>query len=187
MNGSRRGWLIGALLAAGGLQASGHELQENRLTLVQRDGRHLSLTFHLDVAALLPRALLPRSAAPAALLALVAMQPDEFRQRLLQLQGHIERGTRLTAGGRELVPTNWQWPEAARVQGLLRQRGMQAVVAPADHAHDSLVEVRADCVSERDLTTLAVRLPPELQRVLVVAYRPRQTWLAPGDSATVKF
>lgn len=187
MNGSRRRWLLGALLAGGGFHASGHELQDNRLTIVQRDGRHLALTFHLDMAALLPRALLPQTAAPEAWLALAAMKPDDFRQRLLQLQGRVERGTRLSADGRGLVPTNWQWPDAARVQALLQQRGMQAVVAPADHAHDSLVEVRAECLAERDVATLAVRLPPELQRVLVVAYRPRQTWLAPGETATVKF
>lgn len=187
MNPSRRRCLRAALLAPWGRTAFAHELQENRLTIVQRDGRHISLSFHLDIAGVLQRVWLPQATVPAAVLSLAAMKPDDFRQRLLQVQGRVERGTWLAAGGRDLALTNWQWPDAARVQALLQQRGMQAVVTPQDHAHDGAVEVRAEAVSEREAGELKVRLPTELQRVLVVCYKPRQGWVAPGEIATLKF
>ena len=90
----------------------------------------------------------------------------------------------MSSARRRIAVTNWRWPDADRVQAMLRERAMQAVVAPGDHAHAAPVEIHAEFTSTDDIGSLAIRLPEELQRVLVVSYRPSQRWVEANKRST---
>ena len=65
---------------------------------------------------------------------------------------------------------------------------MRAVVAPGDHEHEAPTEIQAELVALGPIGQLALKLPDELQAVLVVSYRPVQAWAKPGAPAlTVEF
>jgi hypothetical protein len=79
---------------------------------------------------------------------------------------------------------SWKWPNADRVQAMLRERAMQAVVAPGDHAHQKPTEIHAEVTATEAIGSVTLRLPEEFQRVLVVSYRPSQTWIEPRKEST---
>lgn len=174
-------------LAATG--AIAHELQANRLTMVLRERNHLSLTFYVDFGDALHRILAPKRPFQEFVLVHAAMKPQDFEKELLRAQVKIQAETRLTpADGRDVAITQWTWPEPARVQAALQERAMQAVVAPADHAHGAPAEIRAEAAAARDIDALAVRLPEAFGQVLIVSYRPAQAWAAPGAApVTIRF
>jgi hypothetical protein len=176
---------VSVLLCMLAANSGAHELEANRLTLVLRDRNHLSLTFFIDYTEALHRALSPRRPFHEFVLVYSAMKPEDLRAELLRAQARFQADTRLTlAAGKPVAVTNWRWPDADRVQAMLRERAMQAVVAPGDHAHAAPVEIHAEVTSTDDIGSLAIRLPEELQRVLVVSYRPSQRWVEANKRST---
>lgn len=161
--------------------ACAHEIDGNRLTLVLRDARHLVATFYMGYGSVLHRTLAPRQPVAEFLAAAAAMEPERFAQAQVGAHGMLERATRLLApAGRRLELRNWAWPDAARAQTQLRERLMQSLVAPQDHAHEAVTEVRAEASAPFDVNRLSVELPEALQPVLVVSYRPHQAWTTPA-------
>ena len=157
-----------------------HELAANRLTVVQRDGRHLSLTLFVDLPQALHRALAPATGYREFVLAHAAMSPDELAAALRPALSRFDAGTRLTlSAGRPAPGVRWRWPPAAQVRAALQQQAMGLVVAPAGHAHVEPAQVHADWQSDADITALALQLPAEFGDVLVVSYRPAQAWARP--------
>jgi hypothetical protein len=61
---------------------------------------------------------------------------------------------------------------------------MAALVAPADHSHQEPVEIRAEATARQPIAAIDVRLPPEMQDVLVVSYRPNQVLARPRTGVT---
>lgn len=114
------------------------------------------------------------------------LPPGAFKAVLLQAAGRLQAEMRVTtAKGTALAFERWTWPDATRVQAALRERLMEAVVAPGEHAHSQPLEVRAGLHSAQPVPALRVKFAPALGRVLVVSYRPRQVWfdarrLSPG-------
>lgn len=158
-----------------------HELSDNRATIVLRDESHLTVTLHVTYPDLLFRMLAPAKGFGPFLLEYSTMEPARFLQELLRAQALVERGTRLYGeDGRPLTLTHWAWPDPAAAQALIRERVMQESVDPAG-AHGGLVEVRAEAMASHTLRSLSIQFPAGMQRVLVVAYRPTQTWVAPGE------
>ena len=174
--------------------AGAHELADNRATLVLRDGRHLTMTLYIAWAEALHAALAPKRP-PAEFLAIYsAMKPEDLQKQLSRAQAGFQAATRLyLAEGPELSLSNWVWPDAKQVQDLLRQRMMQAMVDPGNggsggHSHEEPVEIRADAVAPREITSVRVRVPEEFRNVLVVAYRPSQLWVEPRTlSPAIRF
>jgi hypothetical protein len=179
--------LLGLLLAAAGSPA--HDLQDNRATLVLRDGNHLSVSLYLAYADALHAALAPQRPVDEFLVAYSAMKPELMRKELLRAQAKFQSATRLyLASGRELALTNWIWPDAGQVQAMLQRRIMQAMVDPAGHAHEEPLEVHADANSPEEITAVRVQFPEEFQKVLVVSYRPKQQWVEPKSwSPAIRF
>lgn len=165
--------------------AFAHELPASRLTLVLRDRNHLSLTFFIDYTDALHRALAPQRPFPEFVLMASSMKPHDLQKELLRAQARFETNTRLTltAGGQATIK-NWKWPDADRVQAMLRERAMQVVVAPGDHAHQEPTEIHAEVTATEAIGSVTLRLPEEFQRVLVVSYRPRQTWIESNKEST---
>ena len=173
-----------------------HELPANRLTLVMRDATHVSLTFYIDYPSALHRALAPQQTLQQFELMASAMPPAEFQKALLKAQAKFSAGTQLTlrrknksaAEATPLTVTHWQWPDAKSAQVLLRQRAMHSLVGAAEHPMETPFEIRAEATSTGAITSLEVRLPEEMSKVLVVSYRPQQVWFEPSRAGVlVKF
>jgi hypothetical protein len=171
-----------ALVAAlGSSPAPAHELQAQRATLVQREDQHLSLTFQMRFGELLHHVLAPQQPLQAFLLMHAAMPPQELARALQAVQRRIESGTRLTrSDGSALALGSWRWPAVDRVQAALQQLSMQAIVAPAEHGHEEPLEVQAEARARARIDAVRLQLPPELQPMLVVWYRPQQAWSRAG-------
>lgn len=174
--------VIGAallMLAAGG-SVRAHELLENRATLVQREATFVSMTLYIDLPEALHRALAPQRSFEAFAVTHANLPLDAFKTVLMPALIRMQSETHVTTGkGRVLAVERWLWPEPARVQASLRERLMEAVLAPGDHAHVVPLEVRAELRSGKPITSLRVQFTPALGRVMVVSYRPRQVWVEP--------
>ena len=179
--------LLMALLAAMA-SAHAHELPDNRVTLVLRDATHLSLTGLIDYPAALNQALAPQQSAQEFAVRCAAMTPAEFQQGLNRAHDKFKAGILLTLpSGEALTFTHWRWPEAAGVQARLRERAMRAVVGgpEAGHLHEPPLEIHAEASAAQPLAAVRTRLPREFGPVLLVSYRPHQTWLEPQGAAVL--
>lgn len=158
--------------------AGAHELQENRATLVQRDNTLVAMTLYLDCPQALHRSLAPQSTFVAFAAAHANLPPDAFKTVWLRAQSRLQTEIRATRpSGQALVFQRWAWPEPAQVQTTLRERLMEAMVAPGEHSHVPPLEVRAELVTAQALTALRMEFPSALGRVLVMSYRPKQVWV----------
>lgn len=171
--------LLSLLVFAAGL-AGAHDLEENRATLVLRDGTHVSLALYLNYSEALHQALLPQRDFGAFLLTYSAMKAEDLEKELLRAQILFESGLQIRPKGSaaSLRFKGWMWPDAKTVRSLLQREVMQAMVD--GHAHQAPVEIRAEAVSGNEIKSLTVRLPREFQKVLVVSYRPSQAWADPA-------
>lgn len=187
--GGRKAAWIALLALAAFNPARAHDLQENRATLVLRDGGHLSLTLYIAYADALRAVLAPQRPAEEFLMVYSAMKPELLQKELVRAQTKFQSSTRLyLASGRELALTNWAWPDARQVQAALQQRIMQAMVDPAGHAHDEPLEIHAEANSREEIMAVRVQFPEEFQKVLVVSYRPNQIEVDPKTwSPAIRF
>jgi len=161
--------------------APAHELPENRATLVLRDNNHLTLALYVGFPELLFQTLGSGKAFGPFLLEYSTMAPERFVTELRRAQEAVERGTRVfVQDGRELALERWSWPGATTAQALLRERVMRETVGGGDDHHGEPMEIRAEAVATRKVHSVSIEFPAILRRVLVVAYRPTQTWVDAG-------
>jgi hypothetical protein len=168
--------------------AAAHDLEENRATLVLRDRTHLSLTLYLNYTEALHKALLPQREYGAFLLIYSAMKLEDLQKELVRAQSRFQSELQLHSkgSGEKLRLTGWTWPDEKTVQSLLQHQVMQAMVD--GHVHETPVEIRAETVATGEITSVALRLPTEFPKVLVVSYRPNQVWVDPASpSPEIKF
>ena len=169
--------------------AVAHELEDNRATLVLRDKTHLSVTLFIAYTEALHLALAPQRPYTAFLVVYSSMKPEDLQKELHKAQAKFQSDTRLHfPQGGEAALTNWGWPDAQKVQTLLRERVMQAMVDPNGHSHETPVEIHADANAKQEVTSARIQFPEEFRKVLVVAFRPTQLWVEPKSvSAEIKF
>ncbi len=162
-----------------------HELAENRATMVLRDQNHVAITLYLNYSEVLHRTLAPAQSFAEFVLAFSALPPEQFAAQLTKAQTRLQSQIKvLPRPATEASMRRWMWPAATRVQALLRDRAMQMLAAPNDHAHEPPLEVRVELLTTGRVSAVSAVFPPEFRRVLVVSYRPKQTWAEPGDAAT---
>ena len=143
------------------------------------------MTLHINYVDALHRAIAPRLSTSEFLTRYSAMSLATLRAQLTSVQRQFQLATRLTIDARTpLVLSDWRWPAAEQVQGIIRQSVMQAVVAPNDHVTEPQSAIHAEAVGARTITGVDIRLPREFLRVLVVSYRPTQVWANPEGPAT---
>lgn len=173
--------LLCVLLTLAGVGTAGaHGLAENRATLVLRDQNHVSMTLFITFSEALHRALAPEHSFQEFVLAHAAMPPEAFKAALLKAQNRFQAEMHAeTADGHRLLFVRWTWPDPATVQLALRERAMQALVAPSDHAHEAALEVRAECQAAKAIHSVRATFPAAFSRVLVVSYQPKQVWVEP--------
>lgn len=158
--------------------AAAHDIQDNRAKLVLYEDTHIAITLYVAYSDALHLALAPQRSMAEFLTVYSAMNPEQMQKELLKAQAKFQAETKLyLATGLQIPVTNWQWPDARRVQAMMQQRIMQAMVDPAGHAHDEPLEIYADANTNEAITAVRVQFPVEFQRVLVVSYRPSQVWV----------
>ena len=161
--------------------AAAHELEASRATLVLREPGLVSLSLYVDYPSLLQRSLAPQDSVEQFLFTAAAMSPEKFRASLEQAQQRLQAGSQLLLpGGRVQAFARWNWPDAGRVQQVLRERVMQQVTAPAAQPSDTTLEIQAEVLLPSSASSLRLQLPAAFGRVLVVWYRPGQQWVEPG-------
>jgi len=178
-----------ALLLPFAVPANAHELMANRATLVLRDDTHISITLYVAYADALHAALAPQQTMAEFLTMYSAMNPTALQKELLRAQAQFQGGTKLyLADGQPIAVTNWLWPDPREVQAVLQMRIMRAMVDPEGHAHDEPLEIHADANAPEKIVGLRVQFAPEFQKLLLVWYRPTQTWVEPNTwSPAVRF
>lgn len=180
---ARRIVLCFALLLAPCTHA--HELTENRATMVLRDSNHVAITLYVKYAEALHQTLAPEQPFSEFVLALSALPAAQFAVQLQTAQTRLQAAIKVTPNPAvDSSLQRWLWPVAAKVQTALRERAMQLLAAPKDHAHDTPLEVRFELRSTARIAALSTQFPQAFGRVLVVSYRPQQTWAEPGQAAT---
>ena len=166
-------------------RSSAHELAENRATMVLRDQNHVAITLYLNYSDVLHRTLAPAQSFAEFVLAFAALSPEQFAAQLNKAQTQLQSQIKvLPRPATAASMRRWVWPEATRVQALLRDRAMQMLAAPNDHAHEPTLEVRVELQTTGRVSAVSAAFPAEFRRVLVVSYRPNQTWAEMGDAAT---
>ncbi len=175
--------------------ARGHELTENRATMVLRDDTHVSLTFYIDYPDVLNAVLAPKKSHREFLLTYSAMKPEDFQKQMLLAQSKLQAETRATLnGGKEAIITGWVWPDSARIQTMIQQEVMESMVggvanAPAHApAHAAPTEIRANISHDAPIKIANIQFAEAFGKMLLVSYRPKQIWVAPKKaSAVIKF
>ena len=165
--------------------AAAHELDENRATLVLREGGHIAMTIYLSYPEVLHLAMAPTSSMQEFLIAASAMPPEQFQESLRRAEVQLTAGIRLLAAdGKPLPLSNWYWPAPAQAQAQLQHRVMQAIVSPDEHPAEEPLEIYADALANRQISGVRVAFPAAFQRVLVVAYQPEQAWVEGEELST---
>ena len=181
----RRQMLAMLLCAATTTPICAHELQDNRATLVLRDKTHVSVTVFLDYADVLHRVIAPERSMQDFVLFYSGLPANRFKTALEKAQDTLrQQTTAATVEGKPAVLDRWVWPDASEAQHILRQRAMQALVAPNDHGHATQLEVHCELSAPHAITAVQVVFPKAFQRVLLVSYQPKQQWSDAGGKAT---
>lgn len=162
-----------------------HELPDDRVTIVQREPTHLSITFYVDEVGLLQRLIAPSSSRAEFLLACVGTPPDQFRQRLQRAQTSFERELKLLAGGQTLAIAPLHWPPMNDTLRRLQDGAMATITTGSDHDRIQPVEITTDALSSTAFESVTFITPPSLPNLLVVAYRPIQHRPTPETRAVV--
>ncbi len=178
--------IVGATLGLTLGSASGHDLAENRLSLVLRDDTHIALTFFIDYPKALQQTLEPKRTYSEFLLMYSALPKSDFQQAIVKAHTIFSTQTIIRlSNGEPLVITAWRWPDAASTQSVLQQKVMQSIVAGNDHKHDIATEVQASATAQRKIDEITLVLPKALGSVLVISYKPKQTQL-PSTATALK-
>ena len=169
--------LVSALLLTSPL-LEGHELEADKLTVVLRDAKHLSLTFSIDDVGVMHRMLSPRLSATEFLLSLAAMDDGAFSVVIGNFRKRFEQEVGLKDATQGPIPlVGWHWPDIAESRKRIRQLTMQGIVGDGhlDHLPPTIITV--DALSRRDTQQVELLLPAALEGLLVVHYRPsQQVW-----------
>ena len=71
------------------------------------------------------------------------------------------------------------------MQASIRDVAMKSIVGSSEHEHSPPTEVRAEAIASSEVAKLRIKVPVEVDPILVVSYRPKQQWASPknGDLA----
>ena len=141
--------------------SSAHELSENRATMVLRDQNHVAITLYLNYAEVLHRTLAPEQRFSEFVLAFAALPPEQCAAQLRTVQARFQAQIKvLPHPVTDATLQSWEWPAATRVQALLRDRAMQLLTAPNEHAHETPVEVRVSLKSIGRMSSVSAMIGP---------------------------
>ncbi len=185
------GILIAASLALlASTPTRSHEIEVNRVTIVQRESQHLVVTFYVDYVGLLRATLAPSVSRQEFASVSSAAADDRLASQLRAAHAAFEKALDVrTASGQRLRVGSLRWPAFRDAQRWLREEAMRAVVDPTSHEHGAPAEITGDLVAAAPVDEIRVTLPRTLGEVVVVTYRPTQQRVAAdrGRPFTVRY
>ena len=161
-------FLMSAMLLA-------HELPDDRVTIVQREPTHVSITFYVDEVGLLHRLIAPKSSRSEFLLACASLPQAALAGRLQAARTAFE--SEVTVRGahhRNLVISAFRWPTLADTQRLLKESALTLLTTGSDHERGVLTEIDADATADESVDSIIFVKPRSLPRLVTVSYRPLQ-------------
>ena len=94
-------WVM-AMCCVSAVAGRAHELETDRLTVIQREPNHLALTLRIDEIALMQRLLAPGSTRNEFLLACVALPPEALENKLSRARTLLPHSSRCATTAGEL-------------------------------------------------------------------------------------
>ena len=160
-----------------------HELPDDRVTIVQREPTHLSITFYIDEVALLNRLIAPRSSRAEFLLSCAGAPSEQLRQRVQLAQTSFEGQLKILAGDQSLSIAPLHWPTMKDTHRRLQDGAMATIATGSDHDHAQIVEVTTDALSSKPFDSVTFLTPPSLPDLLIISYKPVQHRPTPSSRA----
>lgn len=162
----------------------GHELLDNRATLILREDRHVTVTLYVNLPELLHKAVSPDRSFAEFVLVYSAMDPARFKGVIDEAEGRIAHGIAITdRTGAKPPVEKWSWPKASDTQAEIQNLAAQLLTAPKQPPHDDPVEIHGDLIMARKTDWIKAKFPKELGRMLIVFYRPNQIWIDKGQGS----
>lgn len=163
-----------------------HELASDRLTVVMREPGHIALEFRIDELTLLRRLLASDATVDEFMISMAAMSDTTFDEVVDRGRFRFEsQVVILDQNDSKLALLNWHWTSKDKLREKIRELAMAAVVGGELHSHDSANVITADAISVSPISRITLRLPKQTSKILVVAYRPRQTAVDPADGISL--
>lgn len=167
-------------LGFAGIVAMTHELPDDRVTIVQREPTHLSITFYVDEVGLLQRIMAPKSSRAEFLLACAAMPQDALERRLVTARESFTAQLALRSGaGKSLMLTKGHWPALSDTRKRLTDSAMATIATGSDHEHSAPIEIGFDAIGDAPIETVTFVTPVSLPELVVVSYKPLQRRVSP--------
>jgi hypothetical protein len=169
--------------------ASAHDMVSNRLSLVQREPNHVSMTLVIDYVQAMQAVAAPKASLKEFVIACSGMADGPLQRTLGQAQLNIEQGIVLRDTQHRLLRvTALHWPSLADARRLLQQAAMGSIALASDKPEPAALELQADVTSGQVIDGIEIQLPPALTDMTVVSYKPVQTRIdSLSHKATVRF
>ena len=152
-----------------------HELPDDRVTIVQREPTHLSITFYIDEVALLNRLIAPKSSRAEFLLACAALPPARLTIKLQQARDAFAAEISIRdMHRRSLLISPLRWPTLIDTQQLLKESALALLATGSDHDKITFSEISADATAHEPLESIYFIKPRSLPELTGVSYRPLQ-------------
>lgn len=156
-------------------QTQAHDIEADRLTIVQREPLHLSLTFYVDELQLMHRLIAPQATRAEFLLASAAAPPNAMVAKIETARLNFARQIDIRNGGGVAIKISaLHWRPASETQQHLARAAMSLVATGSDHDQLSSTEITFDAIAETPLDRVTFKAPAALNELLVVSYRPVQ-------------
>ena len=169
--------------------ACAHDMVSHRLSLVQRETNHVTMTLVIDYVQAMQAVAAPKASLKEFVIACAGMADGPLQRTLGQAQLNIEQGIVLRdTQNRLLRVTALHWPSLADARKLLQQAAMASIAMGSDKPEPAALELQADVTSAQAIDGIQIQLPPALADLTVVSYKPVQTRIdALSHKATVRF
>lgn len=155
--------------------ALAHELPDDRVTIVQREPTHLSITFYIDEVALLNRIIAPKSSRTEFLLVFATLPSANFTTKIQQARDSFAAEIAIRdMNRRSLLISPLRWPTLIDTQRLVKESALALLATGSDHDKVTFSEINADATADEPLESIYFIKPRSLPELTGVSYRPLQ-------------
>ena len=159
-------------------QAYSHEVETNRMSLVQRDQAHVIATFYITTTDFFQPVLENPNSAQMVLVQLASMDDAFFESIYLKALSFYRNAITFNSGTEQSVQlSNWRFIPWQSVKQSIQTRLAHQLVSPESHAHAEPIQFSVHLTSKYGLPAVRPNLPTQWGRVLAVASKPRQSWI----------
>lgn len=158
-----------------------HEIQMNRLVIIQHDDTHLSLKLLTNDIQLIQSLLAPDTPIKDFILAYSSINKADYLKNMGSIKETLKENIKIKASDLPLKLSNWNFSQLNATQESFQKYTMQLMTLPNDQHidYESTIEITADALSSKPINEIDITLPASLGKVLLIAYRPNQTVYEP--------